>query len=60
MILEKGSMFNCVVLCFPVFHADIVEVKFQCEQIDEDSATKIHVLTGLPGMAQSWITHFQS
>ena len=40
MILEKD---NFVVASFPIIHADIVEVKFQWEQIHEDDSTEIHV-----------------
>ena len=45
-ILAKGNTFNYIVPSFPVFNADIVEVKFQWEEIHEDRSTELHVFDG--------------
>jgi len=58
MVLAKGNTFNYVVPSFPVFNADIVELKLQWEEICKDGSTKLHVFMGLPGTARTWITHF--
>ena len=42
-ILAKGSTFNYIVPSFSVFNADIIEVKFQWEQVHEDESTEMHV-----------------
>jgi len=45
-ILAKGNTFNYVIPSFPVFNADIVELKLQREEICRDGSTKLHVFNG--------------
>ena len=51
-ILAKGSMFNYIVPSFPVFNADIVEVKFQWEQVHEDESTLFSCLCGVDSVGE--------
>ena len=45
-ILDKSTTFNYLVPSFPVFNADIIEVKLQWEEICEDGSTVLHVFEG--------------
>jgi len=42
-ILAKGNIFSYVVPSFPIFNADIMELKLQWEEIYIDGSTKLHV-----------------
>ena len=51
-ILAKGSTLNYIVSSFPIFNADIIEVKFQWEQVHEDESTLFSCLCGVDSMGE--------